>query len=197
MNKAVIGGIAAVAVVGGFIGYKVLSLRSEAAKWSGPMKEIAEESITHENNGVTKARFVSIIDAPVDKVQAVMWNVENLQNMVPNFKLSKLIEAKDNSKLLEINIQALTLPTFAYTMEFSLHPEAHRVTFKTIKSQAQDIEGDYQLDPSPDGTKTRLTYSTMSKDKVAVPFPQSVLDGAGREVFVNTVRGIQKLAKQG
>ena len=196
MNKAVIGGIAAVAIVAVFVGYKALSLRSEAAKWSGPIKEVAEESITHEGS-VTTARLVSIIDAPVDKVQKAMWDVENLQNMVPNFKLSKLIEAKGNTKLLEINIQALTLPTFAYTMEFTLHPEEHRVTFKTIKSQAQDIEGEYQLEPSPDGTKTRLVYSTTSKDKVAVPFPQSVLDGAGREVFVNTVRGLQKVVKQG
>ena len=196
MNKAVIGGVAAVAVVGGFIGYKVLSLRSEAARWSGPMKEIAEESITHEGS-VTKARFVSIIDAPIDRVQKAMWDVENLQNMVPSFKLSKLVEAKGDTKLVEINIQALTLPTFAYTMEFTLHPAEHRVTFKTIKSQAQDIEGEYQLTPSPDGTKTQLIYLTTSKDKVAVPFPQSVLDGAGREVFVNTVRGLQKVVKQG
>ena len=192
-----VGIVAAVAIVGGFIGYKVLSLRSEAAKWSGPMKEIAEESITHEGS-VTTARFVSIIDAPIDKVQKAMWDVEDLQNMVSsNFKLSKLMEAKGDTKLLDIQIQALTLPTFAYTMEFTLHPAEHRVTFKTIKSQAQDIEGNYQLDPSPDGTKTRLIYSTTSKDKVAVPFPQSVLDGAGREVFVNTVRGLQKVVKQG
>jgi len=199
MNKAVMGGIAAVAVVGGFIGYKVLSLQSEAAKWSGPMKEVAEESIVHESN-VTTSRFVSIIDAPIDKVQTVMWDVENLQNIEPtkqNFKLSKLLEAKDNTKLLEINIQALTLPTLAYTMEFTLHPAEHRVTFKTIKSQAQDIEGQYQLEPSPDGTKTRLIYSTTARDKVAVPFPQSVLDSAGREAFVNTVRGLQKVVKQG
>src|SRR5512140_598523 len=185
MNKAVIGGIAVVAVVGGFIGYKALSLRSESAKWSGPMKEIAEETITHDGS-VTKSRFVSIIDAPLDKVQAVMWDVENLQTMVPNFKLSKLIEAKGNTKLLEVNIQALTLPTLAYTMEFTLFPAEHRVTFKTIKSQAQDIEGEYQLEASPDGSKTRLVYITTAKDKVAVPFPQSVLDSAGRETFVNT-----------
>jgi hypothetical protein len=196
MNKAVLGGVAAAAVVGGFIGYKVLSLRSEAAKWSGPMQEIAEESITHENS-VTKARFVSIVDAPIDKVQKVMWDVENLQNMVPNFKLSKLLEAKDNTKLLEINVQALTIPTLAYTMEFTLYPAEHRVTFKTIKSQAQDIQGEYQLEPSPDGTKTRLIYTTTARDKVAVPFPQSVLDSAGRETFVNTVRGLQKVVKQG
>jgi len=194
MNKAVIGGIAVVAIVGGFIGYKVLSLRSEAAKWSGPMEEVAEESITHDGP-VTTSRFVSIIDAPLAKVQTIMWDVENLQNTVPNFKLSKLIEAKGNTKLMEINIQALTLPTLAYTMEFTLHPETHSVTFKTIKSQAQDIEGEYQLEPSPDGAKTRLIYVTRSKDKVAVPFPQSVLDSAGRETFVNTVRGIQKTVK--
>jgi len=194
MNKAVMGGIAAVAVIGGFIGYEVLSLRAEAAKWSGPMKEVAEESIVHENS-VTTSRFVSIIDAPIDKVQKVMWDVENLQNMTPNFKLSKLIEAKDNTKLLEINIQALNLPTLAYTMEFTLHPEEHRVTFKTIKSQAQDIQGEFQLEPSPDGAKTRLIYSTTAKDKVAVPFPQSVLDSAGRETFVNTVRGLEKVVK--
>lgn len=196
MNKAVIGGIAVVAVVGGFIGYEALSLRSESAKWSGPMKEIAEETITHENS-VTKSRFVSIIDAPIDKVQTVMWDVENLQTMVSNFKLSKLIEAKGNTKLMEINIQALTLPTLAYTMEFTLYPAEHRVTFKTVKSQAQDIQGEYQLEPSPDGTKTRLVYLTTAKDKVAVPFPQSVLDSAGRETFVNTVRGLQKVVKQG
>jgi len=197
MNKNVLAGIGVVAVlVVGFVGYKAMSLRSEAAKWSGPMKEVAEESITHDNN-VTTSRFVSIIDAPVDKVQKVMWDVESLQTMVPNFKLSKLIENKGNTKLLEINIQALTLPTLAYTMEFTLHPETHSVTFKTIKSQAQDIEGEYKLEPSPDGAKTRLIYTTTAKDKVAVPFPQSVLDSAGRETFVNTVRGLQKVVKQG
>jgi hypothetical protein len=197
MNKNVLAAIGSVAVLlVGFVGYKALSLRSEAAKWSGPMEEIAEEKITHDDN-ITHARFVSIIDAPVDTVQKAIWSVENSQQMVENIKLSNLIENKGNTKTVELNILALNLPLQAYTMEWTLYPDEHRVTSKTTKSQAQDIETEYKLEPSPDGAKTRLIFTTTIKDKIAVPFPQSVLDSANREIYVNTVRGIQKFAKQG
>jgi len=197
MNKTVLGviGVLAVAVVG-FIGYKALGLRSEAAKWSGPMKEIIEEDIKHDE-GVTRSRFVSMIDAPIAKVQEVVWQVENLQQLVPNFKISKLLESSGNTKRVELGIQALTLPLLNYEMVFTNYPAEHRVTFKTVKSQAQDIEGEYRLEPSPDGARTRITYTTVAKDKIAVPFPQSVLDSAGRETYVNTIRGMQKAVKQG
>lgn len=197
MKKNVIAVIVAVVVLGGgFLAYKVLSIRREAAKWSGPMQEIAEEKIDHDG-GITHTRFVSVIDAPLARVQTLVWDVENSQQMVENIKLSKLIESKDNTKVVEMNLQALNLPLQVYTMEFTLHPDEHRISFKTVKSQAQDIEGEYKLEPSPDGTKTRLTWTSTAKDKVAVPFPQSVLDGAQRETYVNTVRGIQKAVKQG
>ncbi len=197
MNKNIIAGIAAVAVlVVAFVGYKALRLRSEAAKWSGPMQEIAEEKIEHDGS-VTHTRFVSVIDAPVATVLKVLWDVEHSQNVIEGIKLSKLLDSKGNTKLVEMNLQALNLPVQAYTMEFTLHPEEHRITLKTVKSQAQDIEGEYALEASPDGKKTRLTWLSTSKDKIAVPFPQSVLDGAERETYVNTIRGIQKAVKQG
>ncbi len=195
MNKtllAIIGG--AVVIVVGFVGYKAMSLKSEAAKWSGPMREIAEEEIVHEGT-TTKSRFVTVIDAPIARVEALVWDVENLSHTVSNFKVSRLIEGDANKKKMEIAIQALTLPTLSYEMEFVIDRDAHRVTFKTVKSQAQDIDGEYQLQPSPDGSKTRMEYKTVARDKVAVPFPQSVLDGAARETFVNTVRAIQKMVK--
>ena len=193
-KKLIIGGI--VAVVVAIVAYKVLSLRAQAAKWAGPMKEITEENVTHDNN-VTTTRFVSLIGAPVDQVQRAIWDVENSQNMVENIKLSKLLEAKDNTKLMEINLQALNLPLQSFTMMWTLYADQHRITFKTVKSQAQDIDGEYQLEPSPDGTKTRLVYTSTSRDKIAVPFPQSVLESANRETYVNTVRGIEKQIKQG
>jgi hypothetical protein len=196
MNKTVLGGIAVVAVVViGAVAYKVISVRSEAAKWSGPMKEIVEENVVRDGS-VTHARFVSMIDAPVDAVQKVVWDVEDSQQLVQNVKLSKLLESSGNTKLVEMNILALNLPLQAYTMQFTLHPEQHLITFKTIKSQAQDIEGEYKLEASPDGTRTRLIYTSTAKDKIAVPVP-SILDAAGREVYVNTIRGIEKMVKQG
>jgi ribosome-associated toxin RatA of RatAB toxin-antitoxin module len=181
--------LAAVIVAFGVYQYR---LRQEAKRWEGPFREIVEEKIEHDD-GVTRSRFVAILPAPVQQVEAVVWQVERLQEFVPNFKISRLIEAKGNTKIVELGIQALSLPLLRYEMEFTLHPQEHRVTFRTLKSQAQDIEGEYRLEASPDGSKTRVTYSTVARDKVAVPFPRSVLDSAGRETFVNTVRGIEKL----
>lgn len=196
MDKKVLGGIGVVAVlVIGFLAYKAMSLRSEAAKWTGPMKEIVEEEIKHDGT-VTHSRYVSLIDAPVDAVQKAIWAVEDSPQTVENIKMAKVLESKDNTKLVEINLQALTLPLQNFTMLWTLYPDQHRITFKTVKSQAQDIEAEYKLEPSPDGKRTRLTYTTTSKDKIAVPFPQSVLDSANRETYVNTVRGIQKAVKQ-
>ncbi len=196
MNKKVLGGIGVVAVlVIGFLVYKAMSLRSEAAKWSGPMKEIVEEEVKHDGT-VTHSRYVSLIDAPVDAVQKAIWAVEDSPQTVENIKMAKVLESTDNTKLVEINLQALTLPLQNFTMLWTLYPDEHRITFKTVKSQAQDIEAEYKLEPSPDGKRTRLTYTTTSKDKIAVPFPQSVLDSANRETYVNTVRGIQKMVKQ-
>ncbi len=197
MNKKIVGAIAVVVLaVVAFAAYKVMSVRSEAAKWAGPMKEIVDEKVTHEDN-VTRTEFVSLINGPVAAVQKAIWDVENSQQTVENIKMSKLLDSKENTKLVEINLQSLNLPLQNLTMEWTLYPNEHRITFKTVKSQAQDIQGEYKLEGSPDGTRTRLTYTTVSKDKIAVPFPQSVLDSANRETYVNTVRGIEKSLKQG
>ena len=196
-KKAVLGGVAViVAAVVAFGVYKVIRIRAEAARWSGPMKEIVSEHITHDE-GVTQVRFVSLIGAPIEAVQRALWDVENSQNTVENIKTSKLLQSKGNTKLMDMTIQALTLPPLNYEMEFTLYPTEHRIAFKTVKSQAQDIQGEYQLQASPDDTKTRLVYTSTLHDKVAMPFPQSVLDSANRETYVNTVRGIEKSIKQG
>jgi hypothetical protein len=198
MNKKIVIGIIAVVVLGvaAFAAYEVVSIRREAAKWAGPMKEIVDEQVTHDNS-VTHIRFVSLVNGPIAAVQKAIWDVENSQNTVENIKMSKLLESKDDTKLVEFNLEALNLPLQNFTMLWTLYPSEHRITFKTVKSQAQDIDGEYKLEASPDGARTQITYTSVTKDKIAVPFPQSVLDSANRETYVNTIRGIEKTLKQG
>ncbi|MFN8625505.1 MAG: hypothetical protein U0587_05920 [Candidatus Binatia bacterium] len=189
-RKILVAGTAVALALVAFGVYKALRVRSEATKWSGPVKEIVEEQVTHEDT-VTRSRFVSLVDAPLAAVQQSIWNVENSQGIVENIKLSKLLEHSGNTKLVEIHLQSLNLPLQNFVMLWTLYPDEHRVAFKTVKSQVQDIEAEYQLQASPDGTKTRIVYTTVAKDKIAVPFPQSVMDSATRETYVNTVRGIE------
>jgi hypothetical protein len=196
MTKKILGA-GAVVLVGVLVFgvFKAISVRSEAANWAGPMKEIVEEQVTHDDP-VTRSRFVSLVDAPVAAVQQALWDVEKSQGTVENVRLSKLLENKGNTKLVEINLQSLNLPLQNFVMLWTLYPDERRITFKTVKSQVQEIEAEYKLEASPDGSKTRIVYTTVSKDKIAVPFPQSVMDSANRETYVNTVRGIEKTIRQ-
>lgn len=187
------GALALVAVVAA--GAWFAHLQREAARWSGPFREIVEEELTHEE-GETHSRFVTILDAPVERVQAAVWDLGRLGEIVPNFRIAKVLEERGDTKRVELGIQALTLPLMMYEMEFTNHPDEQRIAFRTVRSQAQDIEGEYRLEASPDGRRTRVTYVTVARDKIAVPFPRSVLDTAGRETFVNTVRGFQKLLQE-
>lgn len=195
MNAKSIGAVVAalVVVVGGYLGYRYMQLQASAAKWSGPIKEIVEESITKEGD-VSKIHFVSMVEAPVDKVQKAMWGVERGQETVDNIRLSKLLKEEGKRKEVLIQVQLLSLPLQEFTMEFLLDEAQHRMTFKTLQASTTELAGSYQLEGSPDGKLTRVTYDATAKPRVPLPVPQSVQDSAQREFFVNTVRGIKKRA---
>lgn len=191
----IFGSISAIAVFGiMFAGWQYVSLQHQAGALKGA-KEIKEEQFTKE--GITStAHFVSdLIDAPVTKVQEAVWRVEQSSKYIANFKASELVSEQGNTKVVKMQLQALTLPVQAFTMEFTLDADKHRVNFKTTESQAQDIVGWYQLDAKADGRKTQMTYHSEGTDKINIPFPQSVIEGALRETFVNTVKGITQMVK--
>jgi len=197
MNKktilAVVGAVVVIVVGAGVYWY--MQQLAQARLWSGPHKEIVAEKVQKDGN-VTTTHYESIIDAPLAAVQKALWDPEDSSKTVENITLSKLIKAEGNTKVVEMNVRALSLPLQYYTMEFTLHPDEHRITFKTTQSQAQDLQGEYILQPSPDGKRTLVTYNSKSTDKIALPFPDAVAESANREVFINTMRGIEKTAKQ-
>lgn len=186
----IIGALIVLAVVaaGGLYWYR---LQQQAALWKNA-KEIVEESF-NKDGAVATIRYVGIINAPIDKVQDAVWAVEKSSEMVANIKKSELLKSEGNQKTVLMQLQALNLPLQQYTMQFTLDPAAHRVTFKTLQAQAADLEGAYVLEGSPDGKRTKLIYEAKSTDKIAVPFPSSVIESANRETFVNTIRGIDKV----
>lgn len=190
MNAKVIGGVVVAAVLA-IAGFYYLRLQQEAAKWKDA-KEIVEESFV-KDGAVANIRYVAVIQAPIDKVQDAVWAVEKGSDMVANIKKSTLVKQEGNTKTVEIQLQALSLPLQQYVMEFTLDPANHLVNFKTTQAQAADLVGTYRLETSPDGTRTRLIYEAKSTDKIAIPFPDAVIESANRETFVNTVRGIQKI----
>jgi len=193
MNKNVIIGIVVVLVVAlGGVGAYFMKMQADAAKWKEAKEFVKDESTFTKEGIITKAHFVAVIDGPIDKVEAAMWKIEESEKVVDTIVMSKLVEEKGNTKTMRMRIKAANLPLQEQVMAFTRHPGEHRVTFKSVKSPAQDIEGSYSFAPSPDGKRTRLVYDATAKDKISIPLPQSVIEGAMRETFVQMVRGLKK-----
>lgn len=191
MMKTILGVVGAVVVlVVLFLGYQYWKLQKAAVQWDAA-KEIASESIEKEGSKWA-IEFTSILNRPIDKVWNALQQPERSREFIPAFKKSELVKAEGDKKIIEFQVQVLTLPLQTLVAELTFDKANHRVTVKTVQSQTQDLNAVYELEASPDGARTQLKYTATAVDKITVPLPLSVQKGAMRELFVNQVRAILK-----
>ncbi|MEA2627421.1 MAG: Polyketide cyclase / dehydrase and lipid transport [Candidatus Binatota bacterium] len=180
-------GVVVVAVVA--LGWWYWKLQQAAVQWDSA-KEIVYETI--EKDGQTwHIEMHSLISKPADKVWNAMKQPERAHEFIDSFKKSELKSNEGGKKVVEIQAQVLTLPTQTFVIEFTFDEGAKRMMTHTLQGP-QDLNGTYELVPSPDGQKTLLRYTATATDKVNIPLPVSAQKGAVKELFVKTVRAIEK-----
>jgi hypothetical protein len=184
--KVIVGAIVLLILV--VVGFYYVQYRQQVARLAGA-KEVEEASFT-KDGAVATIRYVGVVDAPLDKVQDAVWGAEHSSEMIENIKKSELIQQDGNKKTVLMQLKAGTLPLQQIVMLFTLDPGKHQISFKTTQAQAADLDGAYHLEAV--GNRTRVTYEAKQTDKIANPFPDGVIETANREVFVNTIRGINK-----
>jgi hypothetical protein len=161
-----------------------------ATKWEGPVEEIVFEKLDKDGK-VFDVELHSRIDAPIDQVWAAMKSPEKLAENSDQYKKSDLISEEGNKKVLDLHVLALdNLQQFK--VELTFDDATKRTTLKTLESTLADIQGTYELEPSPDGQKTLYIYKAKQTDKVALPISVDVQRSALKESFVNQVRAIKK-----
>ncbi|MGH7961862.1 MAG: SRPBCC family protein [Candidatus Binatia bacterium] len=178
-----------------YIGWRYYQLQSAAVRWEGPVEEILSEKLDKQANTM-HMEFTSRVDAPVTEVMRAFSEPERMQEYTEVVRSAKLLKNEGNSKVVELEAVILGQPQ-QLTLEFTFLPTENRVLLKGSSSMA-DINGEYRFTPSPDGTKTLLTYTATSEDKVKLPVPVAVQKSAAREMFASTVQALKKgVAAQG
>ena len=190
MKKSLWSVLALLAV--GFVAFGAwyIRLQSRALQWEGQVPEILSEKF-EKNADTMEIELTSRVDAPVASVFRAFTEPERTQEFSETVRYSKLLQNEANRKVVEFEMVILGQPQHL-TLEFTFLPEEKRVAIKTIESQFADLSGEYRLAPSPDGTKTLLTYTGISKDKVKLPVPLALQKSALRETFVSTIRALKK-----
>jgi len=171
-------------------GVQYYRVRSAALQWEKPVADILSEKL-EKDAGTMTIEFTSRIDAPVEAVLRAFTEPERTQEFSDTVRYSKLLRSEGNQKVVEFEMVVLGQPQ-RLAIEFTFVPDEQRVALKTVESQFSDLSGEYRLSPSPDGTKTLLTYTGTAKDKVKVPVPLAFQKSALRETFVSTIRALKK-----
>lgn len=171
-------------------GWWYLRLRSAAQQWEGPVAEIISEKL-EKNTDTMEIEFTSRVDAPVDTVFRAFTEPERSKEFSDSVRYAKLLQSDTNHKTVELEMVILGQPQ-RLTLEFTFLPQENRIAIKTIENQLSDLSGEYRLTPSPDGTKTLITYSGTAKDRAKLPIPLALQKSALRETFVSTIRALKK-----
>lgn len=183
------------------LGVYYYQLRSAALLWEGPVPEILSERLDKQADTM-EIEFTARIDAPMAEVLQAFTTPERSAEFSDMVRYSKLLQSDGNRKVVEFEMVILGRPQRSI-LEFTFLPTEQRVTVKTVENQLADLNGEYRFTPSPDGTKTLLTYTGTSRDKVKMPVPLAFQKSALRETFVATIRALksgllaQRNARQG
>src|SRR5262245_50291002 len=190
MRNAVIAVVAIVVLaVLGYVGWSYLAVQQAAVKWEGQVPEIVSEKIEKEGD-VANIELTSRIDAPVADVFAAFHRPERTPELVDEIKQAKVVASDDNKKTVEFHLTTLG-QLQVMTVDLSYAKDGKSVGIKTVEG-AIDIDGVYELSPSPDGKKTLVTYRAKQKNKLPLPIPANVERSAIKEQFANLMKAIKK-----
>ena len=110
-----------------------------------------------------------------------------------------MISSDANKKTVEFHLTTLG-QLQVMTVDLTYDPSGKSVGIKTVEG-ATEIDGVYELSPSPDGQKTLVIYKAKQRNKLPLPIPANVERSAIKEQFANLMRAIKKdlagEAKQG
>jgi hypothetical protein len=190
--KTILAVVAAVVIaVVAYLGYAYYRIQQAA---TGPAKEIVSESIT-KTGDTWHLAFVSKFDAPLDKVYEIYSHPERSQQLAPeNVLKSEIVQEDGNTKVIDLIGKLDILPpgfkVQKIRSEYTLYPDEHRMTAKTIDFKLADVTSDYKFEPGPDGKSTILKFTQTSKDKSQLV--DSLQKGALREQYLTTVRAVNR-----
>jgi hypothetical protein len=187
--KAILAAVAVVFVlILAYVGYRFWRLQQLAAKYANA-KEIAAESIEKDANKWI-IHMESVLAHPIDKVWEALRQPERSHEYIEAFKKSELKKEEGNTKVVEFEVQLLTLPAQTFVLQLSYDDTRHRLTVKTL-SGPQDQDSTYQL-TALGSDKTLLVMDGTAVDRITMPLPFAVQQGAMRELFVAQIRAIEK-----
>jgi ribosome-associated toxin RatA of RatAB toxin-antitoxin module len=162
--------------------------------WNAPENFLLHESSTRTDEGVV-LEYVSLVDAPADRVYAALADVEHYPQFVPGVDLVNLLSVEDGRKTVQIAQRVIGRQTNA-KVQWTFFPDRRRIEFHTLQSNLSNNDGSWQIDPSPDGKRSLVhtRYVVHGGEGVGAAIPMGVLVSGTREAFLVGAKAVRERA---
>jgi|SRR5581483_7809087 len=191
--KAILAIVAVVVLVAAV--YGVMKYRAIQQAASGPAKEIVSESLS-KSGDTWQVSFVSRFDAPLDKVFDAFQHPERAAQYAPeNVLKAEIVSDSGNTKTVDVVGKLDILPPGFKIQnlrtEYTVYPNEHRITSRSIDFKLADITSEYKFEPTSDGNGCVLRFNQTSKNKTPM-LVEALQKGALRETYLTQVRAVNR-----
>ena len=162
--------------------------------WSKPENFLLREKSAKKDDGV-QLDYWSLVDAPCPAVYDALADVEHYPDFVPGVDRTQLLTVSGSTKTIQIAQRVIGRQSNA-KVEWTFHPDARTIDFKTLSSDLNYNDGHYALESSPDGKRclVRSTFLVKQGQGMAQSVPIGVLAAGTREAFLAAAQGVKKRA---
>jgi len=171
----------------------VAGCQRERFDWEQPEEILLSKSAVEQPDGSVEMRFVSLVNVPADPLFGALSDVERHAEFIDGITESKLVSAEGKKKVIDITNNVLGRPNRA-RIEWTIDAPTRTLSFRTLEAEFTDNSAEYRIDPSPDGTRARVTTVYSLRDKGGHPFPLYSLKTGIEDSYVAAVRGVKRRA---
>jgi len=176
------------------LGYVFVQYRTIQKAAACPAKEIATSNMS-KSGDTWHITFTSKFDAPLDKVFDAFQHPERAVEFAPeNVMKSEVVKDEGNTKTIDVVGKLDILPPGFKVQnlrtQYTVFPDQHRITSKSIDFKLADIDSEYKFEPTADG-KTVLKFNQTSKQKQQM-LVEALQKGALCETYATQVRAVNR-----
>jgi len=176
------------------LGYVFVQYRTIQKAAACPAKEIATSNMS-KSGDTWHITFTSKFDAPLDKVFDAFQHPERAVEFAPeNVMKAEVVKDEGNTKTIDVVGKLDILPPGFKVQnlrtQYTVYPDQHRITSKSIDFKLADIDSEYKFEPTPDG-KTLLKFNQTSKQKQQM-LVEALQKGALCETYATQVRAVNR-----
>lgn len=155
-------------------------------------------AVPHPGTSVQWGRATMMIDAPVERVMAVIGNYAEYHTFMPNFTTSRVLSQRGSSALVYVQVSIMNGAATIWA-ELKLHPKKTDGTTQVIegtmtKGNVKLFQAQWEVTPQPDGRTLVAMQMIVDPD---LPLPSSILTNENKKSARKVMRALRdKVAVQ-